>query len=161
MTEQRHLELASSHKYIKNTSTCRTHFTENLLKAGVRSHTTKSARRIPRQWSRMKGQGKEELEWDLCPQAGSCERRKVPSFQKSPLPPGRSGGTERELQRLKGRMWEVDYAPAGHRESSTDCLCTSASFPYAYWSVKWPSSESQSFNGQSGERTQFGYREIA
>lgn len=49
----------------------------------------------------------------------------------------------------------------GTRETSTDCLCMSASFPHAYWSVKWPSSESQSFNGQSGERTQFGYREIA
>lgn len=47
------------------------------------------------------------------------------------------GQIGRELQRLKGRMWEVDYAPAGHRETRTDCLCMSASFPHAYWSVKW------------------------
>lgn len=53
------------------------------------------------------------------------------------------GQIGRELQRLKGRMWEVDYAPAGHRETRTDCLCMSASFPHAYWSVKWPSSESE------------------
>ena len=45
MVEQKDVELTSSHKYIKNTSTRRTILTEYLLNAG-RSHKAKITRKI-------------------------------------------------------------------------------------------------------------------
>ena len=51
------------------------------------------------------------------PQAGSCERGKVPAPWEAPSPSGRSMGTERELCRLRGEYnnWFV----AGRTERPT------------------------------------------
>ena len=44
------MELTSSHKYIKNTSTCETILIEQLLQAGGRPQTSKRARKSPSNW---------------------------------------------------------------------------------------------------------------
>ena len=48
------------------------------------------------------------------PLGGSCERGKVPSPWELPSPAGRSAGTERELQRLRGEC--SNQLTAGRRE---------------------------------------------
>ena len=42
-TEEKDVKLTSSHKYIRNTSTCGTILTEYTLNSGRRSHKTKIA----------------------------------------------------------------------------------------------------------------------
>lgn len=46
MAEQKGVEFTSSHKHVKNTSTCGAVLTEYPLNAGRRCHTTKAARKI-------------------------------------------------------------------------------------------------------------------
>ena len=94
------MEFISSHKYIQNTSTRETIFTEYLLNAGrdliipklqeKNHHTT---RRI-----------KEKMEIRMGPASlgGSCE--KVPSNWENFSSAWRSARTEKELQRLRGEQ---------------------------------------------------------
>ena len=70
----------SPHKYIKNTSTCGTVPTEQLLNAGRGPQTSKKARKSPHNWV---GQKKKEKKRDKGirmgpdPLGGSCEGGKV------------------------------------------------------------------------------------
>ena len=59
-------------KYNKNTSTCGTILTENLLNAGRISHTNKATRKILHNRVGQKKK-KKELGWDLHPWEGAVE----------------------------------------------------------------------------------------
>lgn len=94
------MEFISSHKYIKNTSTRGTIFTEYLLNAGrdliipkLQEKNHHITRRI-----------KEKMEIRMGPASlgGSCE--KVPSNRENFSSAWRSARTEKELQRLRGEQ---------------------------------------------------------
>lgn len=100
MAEEKDVEFISSHKYMKNTSTCGTIFTEFLLNAGrdlimpkLREKNHHITRTI-----------KEKTEIRMGPASlgGSCE--KVPSNWETFTSAGRSVRTEKELQRIRGEQ---------------------------------------------------------
>ena len=98
------MELTSSHKYIKNTSTCGTLLTEHLLNAGRRPQTSERARKSPCNWVGQKKEEKLKREKGTMmgpePLGGSCERRNVSTPWEIPSLVGRSVGMEGELWSL-------------------------------------------------------------
>lgn len=63
------MKLTSSHKYVKNTSTCGTILSEYLLNTGRRLHTSERTRKSPHKHNRVEQKTKvrKELGWDLYP----------------------------------------------------------------------------------------------
>ena len=86
----------TSHKYIKNTSTCGVILTEYLLKADS-PHTKKLQERSPRIWVGRK----KEVGTGSRPSGRTCERGKVPSPWEPLSLAEMSTRMERELQRLR------------------------------------------------------------
>ena len=96
------MELTSSHKYIKNTSTCGTILIEQLLQAGGRPQTSKRARKSPSNWvkqskKKRKRKYQKRNQMGLAPQGESCERGNI----SPPWEEGRSVRTEGEPQRTQ------------------------------------------------------------
>lgn len=90
------MKLTSSHKYIKNTSTCWTVLTEYLLNAGGRPQT--SERKSPHKHNRVDQKTKESEKGTglgPVPQGGGCEIGKVPAPWEVPTLVGRQPGQTR------------------------------------------------------------------
>ena len=100
MAEEKDVEFISSHKYMKNTSTCGTMFTEFLLNAGRDLIMPKLQEKNHHITRRIKE--KTEIRMGPASLGGSCE--KVPSNWETFSSAGRSVRTEKELQRLRGEQ---------------------------------------------------------
>ena len=100
MAEEKDVEFISSHKYMKNTSTCGTIFTEYLLNAGRDLIIPKlQEKKSPHNQEDKRKNGNQD---GTCTLGGSCE--KVPSNQENFSSAWRSARTEKELQRLRGEQ---------------------------------------------------------
>ena len=88
-------EITFLHKYIKNTSTCRTTPTEHILNAGRKPQTSQKARKSPHTWVGQKEKEKiretKELGWDLCLWEGDVKEEMFPYTGKSPHWQGQRG----------------------------------------------------------------------
>ena len=103
------MKLTSSHKYIKNTSTCWTVLTEYLLNAGGSPQTSERTRKSPHKHNRVEQKTKESEKGTglgPVPQGGSCETGEVPAPWEVPTlvgcQPGQTRASEpqRRIQQL-------------------------------------------------------------
>lgn len=147
MAEEKDVEFISSHKYMKNTSTCGTIFTEFLLNAGrdlimpkLREKNHHITRTI-----------KEKTEIRMGPASlgGSCE--KVPSNWETFTSAGRSVRTEKELQRIRGEQSTQLLAVRTERPAQRVLPASLHSpaqdvHPWCAWGL---SAESLGFSGQT------------
>ena len=99
MMEQEDVEFVTSHKYIKNSSTNGTVPTEHLLNISGRLQTPK----------RIKEKRKEESQKDNNT-GRKLKMRGGPQTQKNSLTVGKSAGTEKDFQGIKGECsrWSVE-----------------------------------------------------
>ena len=106
------MELTYSHKYITNTFTCETVLIEYLLNGDRGSHTTTVARMITMYLSSVEKMRGKYLK---CPWEGAVKGERFPHPGNSHSSARRSGRTERELQRLRGRgedtLWQAEQRP--------------------------------------------------
>ena len=69
----------------------------------------------------MKGKGRRGgIGMGPAPLGGSCERRMLTSPWEPPSPAGRYARSDRELQRLERRVWELAWGTAGYGETNTE-----------------------------------------
>ena len=82
MVEEKVVELTSSHKNIKNTSTCGMIHTEHLLNAG-RSQTPEWERKSPGTWVEQRKRERKESGQGLHPRKGAVENRFLSPWKPS------------------------------------------------------------------------------
>ena len=95
---------------------------------------------------------------------GSCERGKGPSPWESPSPAGRSGRTDRELQRLRGECssWlTADRAERDEHRHSWPPPRTPEPKTHVRWYMWEPGAEGRASDDRPRERTGVGHAERA
>ena len=131
------MELTSSRKYTKNTSTCGTIHKEHLLNTGRRPQTSKSAKKSPCNWEGQKQSKKKRKEsrQDLYPREGAMKEERFLHPGRSPHwqgdEPGQRGSfraleenAATGLQKTKQRVTCTDDWYQGPALPSLRCLST-------------------------------------